>query len=518
MRRMLPLVALLAVGSAVAGSVSVAADGANADPGSVRLVPVNPIGVLKPSNTCASPACTALRDLIDGATTSIDFAIYGIREQTAILDALLAAKKRGVRIRGIVDKDADDATYYSDTDFLVQSLGTVRTDHLHDAAERREQERDEPLEDRCERPKGFVGPLQCLGYDLNDRCLLAAHASREPITFAGDIMHDKFFVVDDRYVWTGSANISDSDITGYSANLVVVVDSPTVAGWYRAEIDQMYDKGLFHEKKVDPGELSAAVGDGRVQVWFPPTGRAMEAVAQRIRQARDRIDVSVFYLTHKGLTGDLIAAHLRGVRVRVIVDATSAKNDYSKHELLRAAGIPVKVEDWGGKMHAKAAVIDGRYVVAGSMNWTSAGHQKNDENVLIIESPSQAKVFEAFYDQLWASIPDRWLEGRPDPEGPTSGRSCQDNSDNDFDRLVDAKDPGCGPNPPPLPELPPWRIVPKTDGYGLVKGDIGSGGEKRYHLPGSVYYDEVKIDESQGERWFCSEQLARSAGWRKATR
>ena len=46
-----------------------------------------------------------------------------------------------------------------------------------------------------------------------------------------------------------------------------------------------------------------------------------------------------------------------------------------------------------------------------------------------------------------------------------------------------------------------------------IKGNI-SGSGKIYHLPGSDSYDRTKIDESKGERWFCTEEEARAAGWR----
>jgi endonuclease YncB( thermonuclease family) len=47
----------------------------------------------------------------------------------------------------------------------------------------------------------------------------------------------------------------------------------------------------------------------------------------------------------------------------------------------------------------------------------------------------------------------------------------------------------------------------------LIKGNI-SGNGKIYHLPGSSHYDETRVDASKGERWFCTEREARSAGWR----
>jgi micrococcal nuclease len=50
----------------------------------------------------------------------------------------------------------------------------------------------------------------------------------------------------------------------------------------------------------------------------------------------------------------------------------------------------------------------------------------------------------------------------------------------------------------------------------LIKGNISSNGEKIYHLPNCAYYQQTIIDESQGERWFCSEAEAQQAGWRKA--
>ncbi len=48
-----------------------------------------------------------------------------------------------------------------------------------------------------------------------------------------------------------------------------------------------------------------------------------------------------------------------------------------------------------------------------------------------------------------------------------------------------------------------------------IKGNISSGG-KIYHLPGCGSYDKTVIDESAGEKWFCTEAEAVAAGWRKA--
>ncbi|OUM99786.1 MAG: hypothetical protein BAA02_00815 [Paenibacillaceae bacterium ZCTH02-B3] len=46
-----------------------------------------------------------------------------------------------------------------------------------------------------------------------------------------------------------------------------------------------------------------------------------------------------------------------------------------------------------------------------------------------------------------------------------------------------------------------------------IKGNINSRGEKIYHLPGGQYYD-ITI----AERWFCTEEEAQAAGFRRAAR
>lgn len=50
----------------------------------------------------------------------------------------------------------------------------------------------------------------------------------------------------------------------------------------------------------------------------------------------------------------------------------------------------------------------------------------------------------------------------------------------------------------------------------IIKGNISSSGEKIYHLSGCGSYEKTSIDESRGERWFCTEEEAVTAGWRKA--
>jgi hypothetical protein len=52
-----------------------------------------------------------------------------------------------------------------------------------------------------------------------------------------------------------------------------------------------------------------------------------------------------------------------------------------------------------------------------------------------------------------------------------------------------------------------------------IKGNVGiETGERIYHVPGQKFYSGTKILPRYGERWFCSEQEAVAAGWRRSKR
>lgn len=63
----------------------------------------------------------------------------------------------------------------------------------------------------------------------------------------------------------------------------------------------------------------------------------------------------------------------------------------------------------------------------------------------------------------------------------------------------------------PTYEYVPIPAPPSTNC--LIKGNISQSG-RIYHVPGSPSYDQTIIDESKGERWFCTEAQALAEGWR----
>ena len=403
----------------------------------IKVITNSPLTHLTPNKSCESKICKELIYLIENAEDSIDFAVYGLRGQKEVLNTLISAKNRGVSIRGVIDKDVRGKTYYSDTYLLEENFDAVKSDYEKDL-NTLSLLKNKEYADKCERPEGYEGPLQCFegkGY-----------ASKEKLKFSGDIMHNKFFIIDGEYIWTGSANISDTGTGGYNANVVASIKSKYLAEHYLIEFEQMFNDGSFHrsKKKLKKQEIKTDIDGQEIELFFSPQGYAMyRGVIPLIKEANKSIDISMFFLTHKNVSKELVDAKNKGINVRVIVDATSATNGYSKHNYLRENGISVKVENWGGKMHMKSAIIDGKHLILGSMNWTSAGESKNDENTLIVRNAKDAKTYQTFFNLLWSSIDNKWLLRDPLAESTDSYPSCNDTIDNDFDRLVDLKDKDC---------------------------------------------------------------------------
>ena len=69
----------------------------------------------------------------------------------------------------------------------------------------------------------------------------------------------------------------------------------------------------------------------------------------------------------------------------------------------------------------------------------------------------------------------------------------------------------------PAPGSAPPPTAP-TDRPCKIKGNISASGDKIFHVPGQQNYDKTQINEASGERWFCTEEEASQAGWRKAHR
>ena len=374
-------------------------------------------------------ALNRLLNLIYSAKRRIYFAIYGISENN-IIDALIRRYTEKIDIKWVTDVNKYGNNNYSRTVFLQDKIPIFKTDITN-----------EELKFRSKQNVAFYIKNQEINATFDDS---------EIQYFTDQLMHNKFFIFDEDIVTTGSANISTSGIgasLNTNANDFIVINSPEINKIYSQEFIQMYH-GLFHRSKSKiNGKKNLILSDGSIiSIYFAPIDKDfMIDVSKIINSSQKFIYVPMFYLTNGSLAQSLINAKERGVDVRVILDATSAMSKYSKHKILRIANIPVKVENWRGKMHMKCLITE-RYVVTGSLNWTSRGQYFNDENSLIIENPKISEVYKNYFLSLYKAIPDKWLWKDPKPEGKDTPGSCSDGIDNDHDGFTDMEDYDCNPH------------------------------------------------------------------------
>lgn len=129
---------------------------------------------------------------------------------------------------------------------------------------------------------------------------------------------------------------------------------------------------------------AAATQDG-ISVYFSPDGGCTAAIVEAIEQARSMIDVQAYRLTHVEIVKALIAAHGRGVKVRVVLDDAGAlKDKYSDATPLFNAGIAVWRDSRHAIAHNKVMLIDGSTIITGSFNFSRQAEERNAENVLFI--------------------------------------------------------------------------------------------------------------------------------------
>ena len=135
---------------------------------------------------------------------------------------------------------------------------------------------------------------------------------------------------------------------------------------------------------------------------FTPHQRCTGIIVAAIDHARREIWVLAYGFTSEPIVTALVAAHRRGVKVAAILDKSNGRRSkrYSGARTISAAGVPVWIDHHSGIAHNKVIVIDGRLVITGSFNFTTAADRRNAENVLVIESTTIA----AQYLGNWRSL------------------------------------------------------------------------------------------------------------------
>ena len=291
----------------------------------------------------------ALLGFIDRANSKVDIALYGLSRQS-VVDSLVTAHNRGVTVRVVGDDDAGVEPEYAASYQALQNAGiTVITDT------------------------------------------------------SSSLQHNKFVVIDDQIVWTGSTNFTDTGLT-LNANNSIVITSTLLAETYTTEFGEMWT-GNFQADKTDNTAHQLDYNGTLVESFFSPTDLVAFEVWDELARLDETLHFAMFFWTDDLLTDRVIERLNAGAEVYGVWDFLGASSPYSADEDLRDAGAEIRIEDFAGKVHHKFAVIDVHgddpCVVLGSYNWTASGAYDNDENTLIIHSAALAQAYYAEWQRLW---------------------------------------------------------------------------------------------------------------------
>lgn len=200
------------------------------------------------------------------------------------------------------------------------------------------------------------------------------------------IMHNKFCVIDEKIVITGSFNPTYRGNFKNNNNIVVLY-SRYIAKNYLDEFNELWqDK---RDKKVKHPKVF--LNNNTVENYFCPEdceGR----IVPLLESAEESIYFMTFSFTRDDMGQALFNAHQKGLDVKGVCEK-SQNNKWHEFEKLKGSGIDVKWDNNPANMHHKVFVIDNKTVVTGSMNPSKNGLERNDENVLILHNERIAKEF-----------------------------------------------------------------------------------------------------------------------------
>jgi len=130
-----------------------------------------------------------------------------------------------------------------------------------------------------------------------------------------------------------------------------------------------------------------------------------EAVIELIDNAKESVVIGMYHISTrlkannpvKLFLNDLVEAEERGVEVRIYLNTKFPDVSYEElvgkdeFKRLKDAGCELYFIPEGRKLHDKGVIVDKRYVVEGSMNWSIIALKNNFESVTLIDSPGLAK-------------------------------------------------------------------------------------------------------------------------------
>ena len=116
------------------------------------------------------------------------------------------------------------------------------------------------------------------------------------------LMHNKFIVIDKRYVWTGSYNTTYNGAHKNNNN-VIYLNSVKLADNFTWEFEEMFNDGEFgrkSEKRIPHPQVTLSDGT-QVSTYFSPENDTISALLEEITSAKRSIYFMTFSFTHDEL-------------------------------------------------------------------------------------------------------------------------------------------------------------------------------------------------------------------------
>jgi len=206
-------------------------------------------------------------------------------------------------------------------------------------------------------------------------------------------MHNKFVVIDNQCVWTGSFNLTVNAAYKNNENAVVICD-PYLAENYTTEFTEMYSGQFGTTSPANTPNPVFNIGSITLENYFSPEDNVMAEVIRIVSQATESIHFMVFSFTDDLLAAEMISRVENGVPVVGIFESRSAGTTSSVCPYLLANNAVISLDGNPYTFHHKVIIIDGSIVIFGSFNFTANANENNDENLLIVHDPAFAAEFE----------------------------------------------------------------------------------------------------------------------------
>jgi phosphatidylserine/phosphatidylglycerophosphate/cardiolipin synthase-like enzyme len=148
---------------------------------------------------------------------------------------------------------------------------------------------------------------------------------------------------------------------------------------------------------------AAADGDGALSLVTEP-GDDYQSVDQLVSGARHSIDLTMYELADERFEGLLVAAHQRGVSVRVLLDHAYGGADVNQAAVARlsAAGVPVRWAPDTIIFHQKTLTADDAVSAVMTGNLTARYYPSTRDFVVLDRDPAAVAAIESVFAEDWS--------------------------------------------------------------------------------------------------------------------